>query len=391
MTDIEEVVGLARELRETVQDRFGEMERRLRRVESDNPLGYEPVDHNGDGADDAGPVIGLARRDSWAAWAARRGGKKVGSGEFSLGRLVQAMLTGNRSALTEFERQALTEGTDASGGLLVPEALAPTVLDLVRARTAVVQAGATVLPMSSDGLTWPQVIQGATPKWKAELEAMEESNLQFGALRLKAKTLRTKVKMSQELREDATPEGAAAIERELHAAFGLELDKAALYGAGDGTDAAKEPRGVINVPGVTKTPGGAAAPTSYDLLIDAIGAVRAANHEPTAIIESAAVATTLSKMKATDNQPLQPPAGYSDIPTLVTNLAATGGATVAGDAFVAEWPLLVIGVRPQIGIQIRTVEAGLADDFSVSIVAWLRADVGLQDPAGVAVVTGIKK
>jgi HK97 family phage major capsid protein len=41
----------------------------------------------------------------------------------SFGRIMQAMATGNRKRLSDFEARALSEGTDASGGYAVPDVL----------------------------------------------------------------------------------------------------------------------------------------------------------------------------------------------------------------------------------------------------------------------------
>jgi HK97 family phage major capsid protein len=378
MGEVDEVLEVARELRTTVAERFTRMERRLGRLEGDAPNGYLPVDTVGDGLG-ARPASGLelARGESWSAWAARHGRRVVEPEQFSLDKIVRAMLTGDRSRLTDVERQALNEGSDASGGVLIGDELAPTIIDLVRAKTVVVQAGATVLPMSGDSLTWPRVIQGATPKWKAELAPMEESDIEFGALSFRAKTLRTVVKLSQELVEDLPPEGSDAITRELTAAFALEVDRVALLGSG--TD--PEPRGVANWPGVpvAATIG---APANYDFLSTLVSTVAGANHQASAIILSAGTAGGLDRLKATDQQPLQPPRSVAALPTLVTNLAG-------GYAFAGEWPLLVLAVRPQLGIKTRQLDAGLADDFSQEIVAWTRVDTGVVHPAGFAVASGI--
>ena len=381
-----DVVEIARELRDAVGEMKSKFEKRLQALERGS--GYTPDDV---GAQDGlgrprGEVqrAGLGPRDSLAqAVASGRGeGAPPRSNEFSLGRIVQAMVRGDRGLLTDVERQALVEGTDAQGGLLVGEEIAPTVIDMVRDRTVVIEAGATTLPMGSDTYTWPRVLTGATPKWKAELEPMEESHLTFGALKLDARTLRTKVVMSQELVEDISPAGSLAIENELLNAFALELDRAALYGAGG-----VEPLGVKNTPGVLLF-NAVGTPEDYDFLAQAIAAIRGANHEPNAVVLSAAAAGTLDTLKATDNQPLQRSPSVAALEWLVTNLVG-GAPPASGDAFVAEWPQLVIGVRPSLGVRIRQIDARLAQDFAVEIVAWQRADVALQDPKAFAVASGI--
>jgi HK97 family phage major capsid protein len=383
----QEVLELTRELRDTVSTRLSTIERRLNRVEGGSPSGYEPDDQHQDGRDRDGQRrtvarggLELAPRDSVAAWwATHAGATRVDAEQFSIGRLIQAMWSGDRTRLTEFERQALSEGIASDGGVLVPPSFAATVIDLVRARTAVIQAGATTVPMSSDSLTYPRVLTGATPKWKKEFDPMEESALTFGSLVLNAKTLRTKVKLSEELVEDMTAEGSAAIERELIAAFALEIDRVALEGSG----VDPEPRGIKNTTGVLSI-AAVGTPADYDFLAQAIASVRGYNHEPNAAIISAAAQGALDQAKATDNQPLQPPRSVAELENgvLTTNL-------VGSDAYVGEWPQLIIGARPALGVRLKTVDAGLADDFSVEIVAWQRADVGVMDPKAFCVASGI--
>jgi HK97 family phage major capsid protein len=382
----QEVLELTRELRDTISTRLGTIERRLNRVEGGRPGGYEPDDQEQDDGRDgdgrrrtvARGTLELGPRDSYASWWARRHGEQQGRPEqFSLGRLVQAMWSGDRTQLTEFERQALIEGTDSGGGVLVPPAWAAVVIDLVRAKTAVLEAGATVVPMTSDSLTYPRLATGATPTWELELDPMAESSLTFDSLVLTAHTLRTKVKLSAELQEDMTAEGADAIERELIAAFALEIDRVALYGTGT----APEPRGIKNTAGVLTTPT-VGAITSYDFLAQAIAAVRGQNHEPDAQVVSSGAAGALDQLKATDNQPLNPPPSVAAIRRLVTNL-------VSGDAFTGEWAQLIIGVRPALGVRLRTIDAGLATDYSVEIVASQRADVGLMHAPAFHVASGI--
>jgi hypothetical protein len=97
---------------------------------------------------------------------------------------------------------------------------------------------------------------------------------------------------------------------------------------------------------------------------------------------------TLDTLKATDNKPLQPARSVAELEHLVTNLVG-GTAPASGDAFVAEWPLLVIGARPQLGVTIRRINARLGEDFGVEIVCWQRANVALIDPKAFAVCAGI--
>lgn len=60
---------------------------------------------------------------------------------FGLGRAVQGLVTGDwRGA--EVERRALSEGSNAAGGYLIPSPLATSVIDRIRNEARVIEAGA---------------------------------------------------------------------------------------------------------------------------------------------------------------------------------------------------------------------------------------------------------
>ena len=382
--DVNDLLGLIGEVRQGIGEikesheaRMKRLERKLERQGAGE--GYTPADvPTGDRHPSGASTVGLGPRDSLADWMQEQpGARKLPDQRFSLARVVQAMISGEKGALNDLERQALTEGSDSAGGLLVPPEISATVLDLIRPAARVLEAGATVVPMGSDSLKMPRVVTGATPQWKAQLAAMGDSDLTFDAMQLTAHTLRTRVKLSAELVEDMSPDGSGAIERELIAAFAAELDRAALLGSG--VDA--EPEGLVNIDGTLGDPA-VGTPTNFGFLAAAVAAIRGANHEPTAAILSSTTAGTLDTLQALDDQPLRPPPSVEALKILVSNRAD-------GTAFVGEWPLFVVGVRPSVGVRIQTVDAGLAEDFSYTLVASLRADFGVIDATAFYVAGGI--
>ncbi len=79
---------------------------------------------------------------------------------FSLGRSVQAMVTGDwRGA--EVERRALSEGSNAAGGFLIPAPLATSVIDRVRNEARVIEAGAQTVAMDENTLGLPYAVFAA--------------------------------------------------------------------------------------------------------------------------------------------------------------------------------------------------------------------------------------
>ena len=131
---------------------------------------------------------------------------------------------------------------------------------------------------------------------------------------------------------------------------------------------------------------------NFDWWLDAIGAVRAAGFEPTSHIQAPRSSTSLSKLKeATTNAYLAPPAGLlpmrttRSIPITVT----TGTSTDTSYIFTADWSQLLIGVRTDFNLRFLG-ERFLADTLSYSFVAYLRADVALEQPSAFVVDSGVR-
>jgi HK97 family phage major capsid protein len=319
----------------------------------------------------------------------------IGGGveDFNLGRVVGA-LTGktDRRSLSDAETRALAEGVDATGGFLVPELLSARLIDRARAKAATMRAGALTIPMGSDTLNIARLAGGSGANWKLENDPVVDSDMTFERVQLKAKTLIVQQKLSVELHEDLSPEGARLIENEIVNALALELDRAILRGSG--TD--PEPRGIRNQTGVNVLDMGTdgSEPTDFDFLIDAMAAVWAENGEPNAAIYSARTATTLAKLKATDNQPLRQPEAVADLTKFVSNVVPDdldkGTSTdVASEAYVGDFSTVIVGVRPSLQIRFRLLDQRYMENLQVAMIAWLRADVALAHPEHMTVVDGI--
>ena len=163
------------------------------------------------------------------------------------------MVTGDwRGA--EVERRALSEGTNAAGGFLIPAPLATSVIDRVRNEARVIEAGAQTVAMDENTLGLPRLATGVTGAWRNENAAVAESDAVFEPVTLTARTLAVLTRLSYELFQDLTPVGAEIIEQELIKSLAVELDRVALRGRGT----APEPRGVLNQTGVTVLTNGVA-------------------------------------------------------------------------------------------------------------------------------------
>jgi HK97 family phage major capsid protein len=332
----------------------------------------------------------LTREQSVYDWLQARGAFDPAEQDepLSLQRYLRGMATGEWDGAPH--ERALAEATIGAGGALVPAPLSARVIDLMRARTVVLRAGAITVPMTSQTLALARLTGEGTPAWKSEGATITAADLTFDRVTFTARTLVRRVDLSVELFEDADPSSEDVIARSFAGQMAVEVDRAALLGTGT----APEPRGVLNQSGITSTAHGAngTAITNYDFWLDAIGAVRAAGFEPSAHVQAPRSSTSLSKLKeATTNAYLAPPSGL--LPMLTTRSVpinvTTGTSTDTSYVFTAQWDQLMVGIRT--GFTLRFLgERFLADTLSYSFVAYLRADVQLAQPTAFVVDTGVR-
>jgi HK97 family phage major capsid protein len=338
---------------------------------------------------DADRALILTRSDTLVSRVTR----PAGITDRSFGRVVATKLFGRVAGieLTPAEQRALAEGTDSAGGFTVPDVLSASFIDRVRDALVVQRAGAVIVPMTSDVLNIARVKTAGmgspiTPPiavWKVENLPIAEGTIELERVQFKAKTLPALIKLSVELSEDSANIDRI-IETELSAGLARELDRVALVGSGNDP----EPEGVENQDGVDIA--AANADADYDLLIDMIGAVAAANFTATARLYNAAVATALAKLRnAPAGDYLTAPAMVTAVPQFITNSIGSSGSPAATTVYVADWSQLMIGMRTSFRLEATRIGAGAFENLQVAIRAYLRADVQLAHPEAFVVRTGV--
>jgi HK97 family phage major capsid protein len=272
----------------------------------------------------------------------------------------------------------------------VPTPLSARVIDLARNRTQVFRAGAITVPMTSQTLKLARLTSEGTPAWKTENAAITDADMVFDSVTFTARTMVRLIKLSLELFEDSDPSSEDVIARSFAAQVALELDRVALLGSGT----APEPRGVLNLSGITTTAHGANGSniTNYDWFIDAKGTVLASNFEANAHVVAPRTVTSLGKLKeATTNAYLAPPPGM--LPLLATKQVpinvTVGTSTDASYIFTGQWDQLMVGIRTDFRL-IPLRERFLADNLQIGFLAYMRADVQLAQPAAFVVDTGVR-
>ena len=308
-------------------------------------------------------------------------------GEVSLGGIVRAMVLGGGSPAV---RNALSIGSDTSGGVTVPVVLSGMLIDALRARSVMFQAGANTLLLDTGKSTTIAAISGdPTATWRAENAAVNLSDMTFGSVSLVPKTLAVITTASRELVEDSVNLDQALV-ISLSAAFAQELDRVALIGAGTGS----EPKGVSKTTGVGSYSMGTngSAPTSYAPFVQALGVLQGANAmDPTACVLNPRTNQELNLLVDTLGQPLRKPAAIENLPFLVTSKLPVnetqGSANTASRAVMGYFPDVLIGMRA--ALRIELLRETYAGNLQYGFLAYLRADIGVRHAANFCNIVGI--
>jgi len=290
-------------------------------------------------------------------------------------------------------------GSDSAGGYLLGQELSASIVDLARSASVSVRAGAQVVPMTTSEMALAKLSGDATATWRPESVAVPSSDILFGKITLRARTLAAIVPASIEVLEDASNAGSV-IEGALRASLGLALDKAILDGNGS-----TAPLGILqdtNVPSIATI----GLPADHDHLSNAVGTILGNDFpgDPGSLawISHPRDAQVINDLKDTTNQPLAASpwaAGLNQFST--TSMPTTGGVgSDESSAIVGDFSQVLVGMRTT-NVVVRVLSSGQVTDSSGTvfnaasqlgrlIVAHLRCDVAVLQPGWLTRLTGIK-
>lgn len=289
-------------------------------------------------------------------------------------------------------QNALSVGTDASGGFAVPSRLMPGILGALVPVSSLLQAGAGIVPLDDGGKSFTTAAINAIPTaaWRAEAGALATSDPTFRAVVATPRSLAFQFKISRELLADGK-NITEALYTAIAQAFAKELDRVGLLGTGT----APEPRGILNTSGIQTVTNGAAgaALASYANLFSAVQAILQADAPmPTAAIMSPRSLVKLGGLTDSTGQPLRVPGmlepmkmiGTSQVPNDLT----VGTSTDCSQIFVGDFTNLNFMMRENVSIQaLNELHAATGE---IGFACHMRADVVLTYPAAFAVVTGVR-
>src|SRR5262249_35818796 len=148
---------------------------------------------------------------------------------FGFGDFIKALVM--PSGNPEIQAALSESGGIAAGDVTVPTYLLPELIDLMRAKTVCIQAGALTVPLETENTDIARIAADPLPAWRSESGAVAVADPTFERVRFNPKSLAVLVKTSFELLEDSVNLNQA-IQQAFAGAFAVELDRGVRFGTG---------------------------------------------------------------------------------------------------------------------------------------------------------------
>ncbi|PWC04261.1 phage major capsid protein [Agromyces badenianii] len=310
--------------------------------------------------------------------------------------------SGKYENLGELTRALTTTGASA----VVPVGWESQIIDLARAKSRVIQAGAGVIPMNTKVVNIGRLTGDPTAAFRAEGGSIALSDPTFDNVVLTAQSMSARVKGTREWFEDSD-QASRLVQDALAQAIASKIDQVALYGGiitgagGINLATPPNPRGILatlnavkpaNVLGVGPENGTTQSASGYwNEILDLLFTVRDNNEEPTALIWNSKAGRQYAKATDSTGQPLSRPADVTEKQILVDNNIPSytlGTNTTATDVFSGDFGQLVIGQR--LGLTLQVQNELYSETGEIGIIAHWRGDLAPARPGAFAVYRGLK-
>lgn len=147
-----------------------------------------------------------------------------------------------RKQMGAYGQKALSWLNELTGGALVAPPEQGELIELLRNKEALVNAGARVVPLPPQGrMKYPRQTAASLTYWVGENSPITDSNIGTGEVTLQAKKLAVMIIAPNELLRFASPAAEALMRDDMTKSLALGLDLAGLEGAGGDT----RPLGII--------------------------------------------------------------------------------------------------------------------------------------------------
>lgn len=293
----------------------------------------------------------------------------------------QRSIMQNRQANLTKEQRALTTGTDASGGFLIPEGFSNQLEKSLKAFGGMREASRVFSTESGNLLPWPTVDDTANVgELLAENTAAAEQDTAYGVINFNAYTYSSKmIKVPVQLLQDSAFDIGAHLNDMLSERIGRITNTHFTTGTGSA-----QPNGVVTassegVQGAT----GQTTSIIYEDLVDLIHSVDPAYRNGAIFMMNDSSVKVIRKLKDADGRPLWQPSLQAGTPDSILGFNVVVNQDVAAMAASAKSVLfgdfskyLIRDVR---GITLLRLSERFAESLQVAFLAFSRHDGNLLD------------
>lgn len=295
--------------------------------------------------------------------------------DLDFGKLVKGMVKGKWEDADK-EREYISKNMTSTGSVLIPDVLSDQIIDMARSKAAIF-GNVPVVPMEHNNLTVAVQTGDATASFVKEGDAIPDSDIKFGSVSLKGKTLAIYVPVQEQLL-DSAPNITQQLINSVTQALALGLDKAMLYGKGV-TEDSEEIKGICNIPEINNIEDTVDS-INYDFVVKGTAPIRKANITPTNIVYNTSFADELSLLKDADGN-------YINRPTFCDNYVFNESNNIKDNQVLCyDMNSLLLGLHTDmkmewgyINDQFKRIQKGLR--------IYIRADFVPVRPKGVSLVT----
>lgn len=297
----------------------------------------------------------------------------------------------------EVLKRDLSTGTPGLGGNLVPtQHMGEQFIDMLRARSHVLNLGATIISGVRGNIAIPRQAGGATAYWVAEGSAVTKSDQTFDQVTLTPHTVGARTEYTRRMVLQSSPDVEMIVRQDLVNVLASALDLAAINGSGTNN----EPTGILNTAGIGSVAiGPDGGPVDYTHIVDLLAAIASANADTAsmAFLTNAQVQAALLKVEKAANTGqfvweagTQPGEGRmigyrALVSNNVPNNLTKGAGTNLSAIIFGNWSDLLVGSWSAIDLLVDPYS--LSDSGGVRVVAMQDVDIAVRHPESFAAIT----
>lgn len=302
------------------------------------------------------------------------------------GRNPRSFFLPNDVVMGSGERRDLTVGTPTAGGYFVETAYPLSMIELLRNKMILAQAGVAMLTGLVGDVAVPKHTAAGTGYWLAESGAPTESAQTIGQVALTPHTFGAYSDISHKLLIQSSIDVENFVRDDLARVIALGIDYAGLHG--DDSADVNQPDGVASTSGIGSVVGGTngAAPDWADLVnLEKEVAIDNAEVDMMKYVTNAAVRGKLKQTMRTATYGEIPIWGDDNAlnghPALVSNQVSStltkGTSSVASAIFYGNWAELVMGMWGE-GIDILVDPYSLSTQRAIRVIAFQDVDFAVR-------------